>query len=262
MKYYRQITSYDKILSTNYFLWWNIINKVLVMIKYYRQSTCYDEILPTKYLLWWNIIDKLLVMMKYYRQSTCYDKILSTNYLLWWNIIDKVLVTMKYYRQITCYDEILSTNYLLWWNIIDKLLAMMKYYRQITCYDEILSILYILWWNVIDKIRVLTVKYKFTVDAQAFLCPTHTTNSSLHFADPTNCSYFFQCDDISTTPFRKRCPGELLFNAHISVCDWPDHAYCTYYWWNLSTNNKLNIIPRSNECFLRFTAFIVNALYD
>lgn len=44
------------------------------------------------------------------------------------------------------------------------------------------------------------------------------------FADPTDCSYFYQCS--GGVAYHQQCPPGLIFNAAQGYCDWPANTVC------------------------------------
>lgn len=42
--------------------------------------------------------------------------------------------------------------------------------------------------------------------------------------DPYDCTRFYQC--VHGRPVRMSCPAGLVFNADLSVCDWPRNYEC------------------------------------
>ncbi|XP_075534927.1 putative chitinase 10 [Dermacentor variabilis] len=56
--------------------------------------------------------------------------------------------------------------------------------------------------------------------------PTSTCENGEHFADSKSCARFFTC--VHGRALLVQCPGPLLFNERIGVCDWPRNARCAH----------------------------------
>ncbi|XP_037561321.2 chondroitin proteoglycan-2 [Dermacentor silvarum] len=54
--------------------------------------------------------------------------------------------------------------------------------------------------------------------------PTSTCENGQYFADSQSCARFFVC--VHGRALLVQCPGPLLFNDRIGVCDWPRNARC------------------------------------
>ena len=52
-----------------------------------------------------------------------------------------------------------------------------------------------------------------------------TVNGAGVHADPDTCKGYIMCD-MAGIKHKRPCPGNLLFNATLGVCDWPQNVNC------------------------------------
>lgn len=60
------------------------------------------------------------------------------------------------------------------------------------------------------------------------LIPCNNGNGTAqYFPNPLDCSSFLVCDPGSKFATLEYCPGDLLFNPELDVCDYPENVNCS-----------------------------------
>ena len=56
------------------------------------------------------------------------------------------------------------------------------------------------------------------------VCSESEDGYSVFVPHPTDCSLYYHC--VGLTPVLMECPGNLLFDKNLNVCNWPEDAGC------------------------------------
>lgn len=75
----------------------------------------------------------------------------------------------------------------------------------------------------LGSLLVLSVSANY-IGFSEWRCPLTNDGKVVHLPHESDCSKFYKCD--WSEAILQDCPEGLLFNAILSVCDWPDNVDC------------------------------------